>query len=320
MTKKHLSKEEKMEIRRLLKDWKKHTEIGLFLDRPQPTISKEIDRNSVDGIYHPLRAQRLYEQRRVQANVNNTKLLRNHELRAKIVSKLSSKDEDWSPDTIAWRLKKERQDYVCGSTIYDYIYNHEPWLRKFLRYKKRYKKRWTKELRMIWNNIKNISSRAPIIEKRKRIWDWELDTIVSVGRIWRWFTAFDRKSRLVKLRKLTDWKAHWVYEAIMESLSWETVLSLTSDNGKEFADRELVEANLQTPFYFANPYHSWERGTNENGNRCIRKFLPKKFDFSNVPEDYFLKIEHMLNNKPRKILNYRTPFEVHYAKKNRLFS
>lgn len=317
---KHIDNEQRMEIRRLLKEWKKHTQIGMIIGFSQPTISKEIDRNSIDGVYHPLKAQKLYKERRVKANQANSKLLKNHELREKIISKLSSKDEDRSPDTISWRLKKEKQDYVCSSTIYDYIYKHEPWLRRFLRYKKKYKKRWTKELRVLWNNIKNISSREPIIEKRTRIWDRELDTIVSTGRTWRCFTAFDRKSRLVKLKKLDSWKAVKVYEAIMESLSWETVFSLTSDNGKEFADRELVEAHLQTPFYFANPYHSWERWTNENGNRCIRKFLPKKFDFSNVPEKYFQKIEHMINNKPRKIHNYRTPFEVHYAKKTSLFS
>jgi len=97
-------------------------------------------------------------------------------------------------------------------------------------------------------------------------------------------------------------------------------LSLTSDNGKEFADRELVETQLQIPFYFATPYHSRERPSNENCNRCIRKHLNKKLDFTNVPEEYFEKIEYMINNKPRKIHNYRTPFEVHYHKKTRLLS
>jgi transposase, IS30 family len=98
------------------------------------------------------------------------------------------------------------------------------------------------------------------------------------------------------------------------------LLSLTSDNGKEFADRELVETQLQIPFFFATPYHSRERPSNENCNRCVRKHLPKRFDFTNVPEEYFEKIEHMINNKPRKIHNYRTPFEVHYNKKTRLLS
>lgn len=318
--KKHLSKEEKLEIRRLLKDWKSHTDIGIFLNRPQPTISKEIDRNSIDGIYHPLKADKLYKQRRIIANKNNTKLLRNNLLRNKIISKLSSKDEDWSPDTIAWRLKKEKQDYVCSTTIYSYIYNHDPWLRKYLRYKKRYRKRWTKELRMIWNGTKHISLRDPIAQKRKVIGHREIDTIISNWRQTRGFTAVDRKSRLLKLQKVKSWKAKDVYVAIVKALEWEILLSLTSDNGKEFADRELVETHLQTPFFFATPYHSRERPSNENCNRCVRKFLPKRFDFTNVPEEYFEKIEYMINNKPRKIHNYRTPFEVHYSQRTRLLS
>jgi len=309
-----------MEIRRLLKDWKKHDKIAEDLDRSQSTISREIKRNSANGIYHPLRANRLYKQRRVAANVSNSKLLRNTSLRVAIVSKLSSQDEDWSPDTIAWRLKKEKQDYVCATTIYHYIYNHEPWLRKFLRYKKRYKKRWTKELRILRQNKKHISERDPMIEQRKRLGDVEIDTIVSTWSRCKLFTAFDRTSRLACLRKLKTGKAEEVCEVMINAFRWKNILSITPDNGTEFADRELAEFHLQTPIYFATPYHSWERWTNENGNRCVRKYIPKKFDFSNVSDETFGKIENMLNNKPRKILNYRTPFEVHYRKKTHLFT
>jgi IS30 family transposase len=316
--KKQLSEDERIEIRRLLKDWKKHDEIGFSLCRSQSTISREIKDNSINGDYHPLRAEKLSRQRRIDANVANSKLLRNKNLREKIIGKLCSEDEDWSPDTIVWRLKKEKQEYVCTGTIYKYIYKHEPWLRKFLRYKKWYKKRWTKQLKLLWQNKKHIGERDPIIEKRTRIWDIEVDTVVSKWRTCRLFTAFDRKSRLCWIRKLRTGKAEEVCEVMIATFKWEKILSITPDNGTEFADRELTELYLQTPIYFATPYHSRERGTNENGNRCVRKYVPKKFDFSNVSDETFEKIEKKLNNKPRKILNYRTPFEVHYRKKTRL--
>lgn len=240
MRRKHLSKEEKLEIWRLMKEGKTHSQIGCILIRPQKTISCEIKRNSIEWVYQPFKAHKFYEQRRIEANISHTKLVKNITLRQKIIEKLSSKKEDRSPDTIAWRLKKERQEYICSSTIYKYIENYEPWLRKYLRYQKRYKKCWTKELRMIWNNIKPIESRDPLIEKRKRIGDWELDTVVSTWRSVRCFTAFDRTSRLVKMRKLNSWKACEVYNAMIDSFMWEKTLSFISDNGKEFAERELA--------------------------------------------------------------------------------
>lgn len=121
------------------------------------------------------------------------------------------------------------------------------------------------------------------------------------------------------MKKTKTGTAKEVCEAMINLLKAENIHSITSDNGTEFADRELVEAYLNIPFFFANPYHSRERATNENGNRCIRKHIPKKLDFSHVSDETFAKIEHMLNHKPRKILNYRTPYEVHRNQETSLF-
>lgn len=317
---KHLSLEDKLEIRRLLKEKRTQEYIGKVLWRDQGTISREISRNKVNGYYYPLEADKKYKRRRTLANKKNSKLLKDEVLREEIIRKICSKEEDRSPDTIAGRLKEEGKKYVVSNTIYKYIYEHEPWLRRHLRYKKWYKPRGTKELRKIRTNKRDIQERDSIIEERTRIWDIEIDTVVSKWRRWRLFTAFDRTSRLSWIRKLQNGRAKEVYKTIVSTFTNEKIVSITSDNWLEFSDWELAELELQVPIYFARPYHSWERWTNENGNRCIRKRIPKRKEFSTITEEEVSKIEHMINNKPRKIFNYRTPFEVHYWKKTRFFS
>ena len=317
---KHLSIEEKLEIRRLLKEKRTQEYIGKVLWREQGTISREINRNKVNWYYYPLEAEKKYKRRRIEANRKNSKLLKDNILREEIIKRISSKKEDRSPDTIWGRLKEEWKRYVVSNTIYKYIYEHEPWLRKHLRYKKWYKARGTRELRRIRTNKRDIGERDSVVEERTRLWDIEIDTVVSKWRKWRLFTAFDRTSRLSWIRKLRSGRAEEIYNTMISTFIWENIRTMTADNGKEFSDWELTEMMLQVPIYFARPYHSWERGTNENGNRCIRKRVPKRKDFSAITEEEVSKIEHMINNKPRKIFNYRTPFEVHYWKKTYFFT
>jgi IS30 family transposase len=314
-----LSEEQRLELRRLCKVWEKQCVIASFLWCNQSTVSRELSRNGFNANYDPLKAQRVCKRRRAFANTANSKLLKNNSLRELITDSLRSWNEDWSPDAISWRLKDEKEEYVCAKTIYRYINTHDPWLKRFLRYRKWYRKRWTKELRLLRQNKRHIRERDPIIEKRSRIGDIEIDTIVSSGRTCRLFTAFDRVSRLTWIKKIKTGKMEEISNIMIDLFRWKDIKSITSDNGTEFNDREITESHLQVPIYFATPYHSRERGTNENGNRCIRKHIPKKLDFSHVSDETFQKIEHMLNHKPRKILNYRTPFEVHYNIRTKLF-
>jgi IS30 family transposase len=127
-------------------------------------------------------------------------------------------------------LKEEGKKYVVSNTIYKYIYEHEPWLRKHLRYKKWYKKRWWKEKRKIRTNKRDIRDRDNIIEERRRIWDIEIDTVISKGRGCRLFTAFDRTSRLSWIRRLESGRAEEVYKTMVTVFSRENILSITSDN------------------------------------------------------------------------------------------
>jgi IS30 family transposase len=179
--------------------------------------------------------------------------------------------------------------------------------------KKWYKKKWTTETRWTLGNILRIDQRPPEVELRDTMTHREVDTIISWTRKWRLVTLVERSSRYIWIKKTSSGQALEVSQCMIdiEARLWiEKLGTITSDNWKKFANREITSYVLQSLFYFANPYHSWERWTNENGNRCIRKHLPKWSEFELLTDADIHALETKLNNKPRKILNYRTPSEV----------
>jgi transposase, IS30 family len=322
MWRKHLRLEDRIEIYRLIWEWKTQKEIWKLVWCSQWTISKELQRRWSKRKYEPLYADNRRLRIRRECNNNQRKLEKTRE-RENIKRKLLSKDEDWSPDTIVWRIREEWWEIVCTKTMYNQI--HREWweLKEGLRHgRKGYRKRWYIETRWRYNDkVVRIDEREEEVEKRERIGDWEVDTI-----IWRWrddriVTILERKSRYIKMRR---WKwSEWVKEGIIELLRWydkRKRLTMTADNGKEFGKWKEVEENLWIKFYFARPYHSWERWSNENGNRCIRKRLRKWTDFKNISDKDIEKIENMINNKPRKILNYKTPNEIFNNTKTSYFN
>jgi IS30 family transposase len=314
---------ERIEIYMLLWQGKVQEGISSILWYKQGSISKEIKKWTREGRYDPVYAQEISKQRRRVANIWHTKLLQWHILWL-INEKLSSKDEDWSSDTIIGRMKAEWVACVCTKTVYNYINYHEPGMKKHLRHgKKGYKKRWSEERRgNLWDIIR-IEARPPEVEWRETYYHWEADTIISWTRKGRIATLAERKSRYICMKKTSSGQALEVGEKIVEMwnvLGEEKFETITSDNGKEFGDWELIAYRLWVWFYFAKPYHSWERWTNENGNRCIRKHLPKWTEFEIYSDEEIAKIEKMINNKPRKILNYRTPSEELLGSKSSYFS
>jgi IS30 family transposase len=326
MWKKHLRDEERERIKELLVLWRSNYAIGKELWYAHTTIDREIERNSVNWKYSPIRAGKLAKQRREKANTWQTKLLNDKSLRDKLLRKLKHQTQDWTPDTIVWRMKEKDIETVCTKTFYNYIHNHDPTLKEYLKYgKKWYRKRRNNP--RVWKftwNVKRIEERPAIVERRERIGDWELDTVVS-NRKWKWWivTCFDRTSRYCEIKKVNTLKAEEVWNTLREIL-WKhkknRLKTLTSDNGKEFADYDLVEIHLDADYFFCNTYASYERGTNEQGNGCIRKFYPKWTDFSEVKDEELMVIQEKLNRKPRKVLKYMTPYEVFYGKKSKYFS
>lgn len=309
---KHISEWERRQIYTLLREMYKQNEIATRLWRPPWTINKEISRNSVSGEYMPAYAQIMYEKRRSEINKGRSKIRDNKELQELIKTYLI--EEKRGPDSISWRKKI----WVCTQTIYTYIDQRAPSLKKYLKYKKGYKKRWTREKRgKPKTDFKLITERPKVVEKRRRIGDMEIDTIHNwwTKRKWWLVTIVDRKTKCVfwwKVRRRTAEEVWDVLIAQMSLLPKQKLLTITADNGKEFYDFERVESVLETPFYFANPYASYERWTNEQTNGMIRRFYPKWTDFSKIPEEEIQEVMRIINRKPRKSLGYLCAYEAFY--------
>ena len=149
-------------------------------------------------------------------------------------------------------------------------------------------------------------TRPSIIEDRTRLGDYEGDIVVGKGHQGVLVTLVDRVTRETKIKALPNRKA----KACVSMLKGDRPKSISFDNGKEFADHATMATRLNTDIYFAQPYHSWERSTNENANGLIRQFLPKSMRLDNLPDKLVQSIEDSLNNRPRKVLGFRTPLEI----------
>lgn len=325
MGKRHMRLDIRIEIYRLKGEWKSQKEISAIVWYNQWTISRELQRRNWHKRYEPIYADNRRRRVRRKANERQRKLEKDSIIRERIEEKLMSKEEDWSPDTIVGRMREEWEVRICTKSVYNHI--HRIWweIEGRLRHgRKWYRKRWVVETRGKYNsNVPRIWEREEEIELRERYGDWEVDTIVGKGRQERIVTLVERKSRYVRMeRRHGEW-SKWVWEEIIGILSAypkEYVRTVTADNGKEFGDWRRVKEELGVLFYFARPYHSWERWSNENVNRCIRKWLPKWTAFEWIEDREIAKVEKMINNKPRKLLKYRTPYEVFYNTSTPYFS
>jgi transposase, IS30 family len=187
-------------------------------------------------------------------------------------------------------------------------------LYKHLRHQnKKYRKRYGSPKRI--GSIKNrrfIDDRPKIVDEKGRMGDWEIDTIIGKNRKKAIVTIVERVSKLTVLKKVETKSADLVSKAVISSLEpiADLVLTITGDNGSEFAYHEAISNQLNTEFYFAHPYSSWERGLNENTNGLIRQYLKKGSDFNAVNDICLEIIADKLNNRPRKSLGYLTPNEI----------
>lgn len=157
----------------------------------------------------------------------------------------------------------------------------------------------------------DISQRPEIVDRKERLGDLEIDTMIGQNHKGALLTINDRVSNKVMIEKLNSKDAKELAGKVIERLSayQEKVHTITSDNGKEFAEHKMISSELKVDFFFAKPYHSWERGANENINGLIRQYFPKKTSFENIYDDDVKRVEEILNNRPRKKLNFLTPNE-----------
>lgn len=306
-----LTHEERYQIKALLDMECTQTEIADQLGVHKSTISREVRRNRGQRGYRPKQAhEKALERREHKAQTSICP-----ETWKRVEEKLQM---DWSPEQISGWLKKKQLPSVSPEWIYQYIYADKQasgTLYKHLRCQKKRRKRYGKyERRGTIPARKSIEERPEVVDLRERLGDWESDTIIGKGHQGAVVTLTERNSRFTLIRKVAQKSAELVAQAMIDLLSWVQHLeTITSDNGKEFAAHQKISKKLLIDFYFSHPYASWERGTNENTNGLIRQYLPKMRDLTTVTAQEEIMIMDRLNLRPRKCLDFSTPFEVFFA-------
>lgn len=318
MSQSHLTHEERIRLAALMRAGFNQSSIAKELGRHRSTISRELDRNvaSNKSGYDVRIAQEKTDQRRFLANQHFRKIETNFKTKNYIRRKLK---RTWSPEQIAGRLKRENdnQAVVCHETIYRYIYDSEKNLTKHLRYKKnKYRRRYGIKKRELDRKLaekRRIDQRPNEINQRKSIGHWESDTVAGSANSGAIATHAERKSGYYLADKLERNNSASFRDKTVQrfkSIPKKKRLTFTLDNGSETNDFELIEKELNAIIYFAYPYHSWERGTNENTNGLLREFFPKGTRFDKVAQKDIERVVRIINHRPRKRLGYLTPHEV----------
>lgn len=323
MSYKHFTKEERYCLQELLERGWSMRRIAAELDRSPSSISREIGRNRAKYRPHhkPLnpywynawRAQNLYTMRRrekVQAA-----LMPETPQWDFIVEGLSN---FWSPEAICGRWHKEHSDRkpLSASTIYRYIRSG-----KFpeITAKKHLRRRGKRSLphNSNYNSVhpdRLIPQWPKEIKERERIGDWEGDTVYGKPGKGLLVTMVDRRTRYLCLGRILCRNTTHTLAAITVMLKDLPVRSISLDNGSEFSDYHRLEEELHTEVYFAEPHKPWQRGSNENINDVVRFFFPKGSNFTQVTDQQVAEVEALVNNRPRKCLDWATPAEV-FSKK-----
>lgn len=307
-----LSSDERDKIAIYLAHGYNQSDIARILQRNRSTISRELKRNETSQGYLPHRAQK--KSQKIRSQSRKKERMRDQETREYVSTKLK---EGWSPELIAGRLPQEHPGLtISHETIYQYIYEQQPdFIPHLVRSHKKRRKRCagTKQPKVIIPGRVFIDERPKEINNRSEIGHWEADTVVSRQSKKALAVLFERASRYVQIEKIKNKQSDVFASAVIKRLNGypeHLRNSITYDNGTENVEHEKINAALKTDSYFCHPYHSWEKGGVENSIGLIRRFFPKKTNFSTVSSDTIERVESLLNNRPRKCLNFHTPFEV----------
>jgi transposase, IS30 family len=278
------------------------------------TISRELARNRQTGTYQAIQAQERTARLRHRSAYKLT-----GSLKEDVINRLV---ERHSPEQISGALARQKAGKVIShEAIYQFIYKHEfvdgQELKSFLRirHKKRYKKRGQPEQRGSIPNRVGIEERPPIVETNTEVGHWEGDTVIGANHDGVLLTLVERVTKYTLIVKLPSKHAQYLATKLIACLlrCFLPVRSITFDNGREFTDHQRISRGLNATVYFARPYHSWERGLNENTNGLIRQYIPKHCGISMVKPSDVSWIQDQLNHRPRKTLGFLTP--IQYAQK-----
>jgi IS30 family transposase len=307
-----LTQDQRYQIYAFLKAGFSRSFIASELGVDKSTISRELKRNRGQRGYRPKQANELARSR-CKAKANATRI--NAETWQKVEADLR---KDWSPEQVSGHLKAQGQAAPSHERIYQYIYadKHQGGdLHTHLRCQIKRRKRYGKhDRRGQIPNRKSISERPAVVADKSRLGDWEADTIIGQNHQQALVSLVERRSKLTLLAKVERNTEAAVKEAIITKLQplAACVHTITSDNGREFASHEVIAAAVGAEFYFAHPYHSWERGLNENTNGLVRQYFPKGSDLRALTDEQVQAVAQRLNERPRKTLGYQTPNEVFF--------
>lgn len=281
--------------------------IAKSLGRSPNSISYELKKNQVLGEYNPQKANAKSRLRKRMRRLQWMKIEEDKELKRHIIEGLQRK---WNPDEISGRMRLEKKPrYVSKNSIYRWLYSYRGQRYCPLLYSKRYRRRkriGSKKRTVIPHRV-DISKRFKGAETRSRYGHWEKDAVVSrQGVSASLAVAEERKSRLLTARKVRNMSPAEHELATKKMLGGKKVLSITRDNGIENRHHKQTSA----PSFFCEPYSSWQKGSIENANKLIRVFFPKGTDFRRVTQTAVNKAIVIINEKPRRILGYRSALEV----------
>lgn len=321
---KHLSIEEREFIQRSLWEKRSIRSIASELRRSPASVSREIHKNLPPQ--HFLYTPRLAHERALKRRKSRGReqRLKNATVRDYVVSRLKLR---WSPEQIAGRIKLDLRETISHEAVYQFIYaqvhrsgwgdlkpgkeDFRPYLRR--RRRRRLKKGSRRCQRIFKPKGASIEERPSVVAERSRVGDWEGDTVESKDRKPGINTLVERTTGFVCITKLKDRTSKATSEVAVRRLNILPPVArktLTLDNGTENSDWQTIESATGLQCYYANPYHSWERGTNENTNGLIRDYFPKKTDFTMIPDANISFVEKELNTRPRKRLGWLNPLEA----------
>lgn len=314
MSYKQLTREQRYQIHALLKAAHNQSQIAMIIGCHKSTISRELRRNCGARGYYPIQAHQQAGRRRQHSHGPRISAATWQQVELLL-------RQQWSPEQIQGRLKHDSQRTVSHERIYLYIYADKRRggsLHRHLRSQKKQRKRYGGYIRrgQIPNRV-GIEQRPAIVARKHRFGDWEADTIIGARHQGGILSLVERKSKLTRLYKLESKTAAEVTDATIRLLAplSDRVHTITVDNGKEFVQHEAITAALRAAIYFTHPYAAWERGLNENTNGLIRQYFPKKLDFGTITNAEVQRVEHLLNNRPRKTLGYQTANEVFFKQR-----
>jgi len=309
----HLTSSQRYTIATMKNTGHSQKSIAAAIGKDKSVVSRELKRNRDlrSGEYRSDLADRKYavRQKRKKKKVHLTESIK-LEIQGGLEKKLS-------PEQIVGLARKEGRAMVSHERIYQYVWSDKKQggnLYEHLRSRgKKYRKRGnSKDSRGKIKGRVDISERPVVVEQRERFGDFEIDTIIGKDHKGAIVTINDRATGLLKMKKLEGKNAEALADKTIELLTpYKFFLhTITSDNGKEFAAHQRIAQALKCNFYFAKPYHSWQRGSNENLNGLIRQYIPKKTDFQNLPDHYIQWVEDQLNDRPRKRFDFESPNQI----------